>query len=639
MAKFENFKFTLSSTIQKSPSQNVYRIKAKTIEEIYKKAVNYFNIPLEFIRFEIEKAEKVRKKSLFQFNEYVVLAYPSSEYFSQEHHVEDLEQKNGAVFVRKGNGAIYIMVMPPGERGKAISLPKVLKAMSNKVSLDILDSVNRTAVKNATLKAKGTWVRVGSFHHNEADDVTYRVRISNDNMKAFIQIRPALNNGADPMQNHMRRELEDAGVLYGILTEKLAELERLPVYNQWIEVASGKFPVHEQDGKILLVNSREQKYSNTVDITEASPMHTVRAGDIIAIKQSIIPGKDGLSVLNEVIFANTAEEVEFIENEYIDISEDGKKAIATKDGAVSIKNNVITIEELLVIPGDLSPKTGNIDFPGSVIIKGDIPDDYEVYVGGNLEVHGSVANSRLRVGKNLIVQRGINGKNEANIHIKGSLLTRFLESVTVRVEGDCIVQDGVLHSHILCDRRVIAITGRGRIVSSEINSSELIQVRTIGSTLGGNSVLNIICLFDDRKKLGDVTTLIKEREEKLKEIKLWLGKMTNTDALKKSDRHHKGTVLAKVKEAKKFHMELIQLKNIASKLKERFHGIKTNGKIIIEDKVQRGTIVNIDGEKIELKHDMMNAKFYIDEATITYNSFDLRKDRLDVQRIIKNEFL
>lgn len=639
MANFEKFKSLLSNTIQRTPSQNVYRIRAKTIEEIYKKAVNHFNIPLEFIRFEIEEAGDTQKKYLFQHNEYVVLAYPAPEYFSQEHQIEDLKRKDGEVFVRKGNGVLYIMVTPPGEKGTAISLVKVLKSISHKMPSDSLDSINNAAIKNATTHAKGVWVSIGRFRHNESNDATYGTRISDDKMKAFIQIRPSHNDGSDPTRIRMRRELADAGVIYGILDEKLAELEKIPVYNQWIEVASGNPPVHEQDAKILLVNNRERKYSSTTDITVVGLIHTVRAGDIVAIKQSIVPGKDGISIFNEVLFANTAEDVDFVENEYIRISEDGKKAIATKDGSVSIKNNVITIDELLVISGDLSPKDGNIDFPGSVIIQGDIPDDYEVNVGGNLEVHGSVANSKLRIGKNLIVQRGMNGKNEASMYVKGSLLTRFLESVTVRVEGDCIIQDGILNSRILCDKRVIVVTGRGRVVSSEINSSELIQVCTIGSKLGGNSTLNIICLFDERKKLEKVTDLIKEREEKVKEIKLWLGEKTTAAVLEKADQYHKDTILAKIKEAKKFHMELMQLQNIARKFKSHFQEIKTNGKIIIQDRSQQGTVVNIDGKKIELKYDTVGAKFYLNEDTIVHGNFDSRKDKLDVQKIIKDEFL
>ncbi len=636
MAGFENFKSILSTTIQKTPSQNVYRIRARTLEDIYKKAVNYFNIPLEFIRFEVEKTDDTKKHSLFQFDGHVVLAYPASEYFSQEYQEQDLENKDGEVFIRKGNGTVYVMITPPGEKGKPISLSKVSKAISSRITSD---SINRNIVKNATVNAKGVWVKIGTFVHNPSDDATYRVSISDDKMKGFIQIKPPYQDGADPMRSRMLRELEDAGVLYGILDEKLTELEKLPVYNQWVEVASGKPPVHEEEAKILLVNNREKKYSDTIDIIELSPMHTVRVGDIVAIKQSITPGKDGLSIFNEVLFAETAEDVDFVENEHIRISEDGKKAIALKDGSVHIKNNVITIDELLVIPGDLSPKTGNVDFPGSVIIKGDIPDDYEVNVEGNLEVHGSIASSRLRIGKNLIVQRGINGKDEADIHIKGSLLTRFLESVTVRVEGDCIVQDGVLNSRILCDGRVIVATGRGRIVSSEISSSQLIQVRTIGSALGSNSTLNIISLFDEREKLEHVTTLIREREEKLKEIKLLLGGDSPATAIEKADEHNKERILTKVKEAKKAHIELMQLKNIAEKYKAHFQEIKTNGKVIIEERAQQGTVVNIDGKKIELKYDTMTAKFYLDNNTITHSNFDSRKDRLDVKKIIKDEFL
>lgn len=630
---FETFKRHLAKSIGEIPSQNVYRIRAKSMEEIQRKATEHFNIPLEYIRFEVEHTDDEKRNSLIKQGVHSVLAYPSSLYFLQSEQQEELKPKNGEAFVRKGAGTIYLMVTAPNG-GKPVALSAVVQKINDKIGTSGV--VERGRVKQVVDGAEGAWRDIGTFAYNPNHDFECTARISEDAMKAFIVLKPPQEYGADPMAERMRAALESEGVRFGISEDKLADLERMPVYNQWVEAAAGIPVIDEQDAKITLIDNDKKRSSG------ASPIISVSAGDIVAVKHSIVPGQDGRSVLNETIFPKQAIDLRIKENKYVSVSEDGLKAIAKVSGSAKLgANHSILIEELLVIRGDVSSKTGNIKFPGSVIIYGDVPDEYEVEVEGNLEVHGGVANAKVTVGQNLLVHRGINGKdrNTTHIMVKGSLIARFLESVTVRIRGDCIVEDGVIQSRIVCEGRFIAITGHGRVVNSDVSSAQLIQVREVGSELGGNSTLRVASLFDEREKMEKAQEMVKERQKQLKEVKLLIGDISSVKTALKLKQKGSEHILEKIQKAKTIHNELEKLKKIAKNLRDHFKDIKTNGKIVVESQVNSGTIITIDEKVLELKSNMRGVVFAVKDNSITHRTVDNRKDNLNLEKIKKNVFL
>ena len=54
----------------------------------------------------------------------------------------------------------------------------------------------------------------------------------------------------------------------------------------------------------------------------------------------------------------------------------------------------VTVETVLVIPGDVNASTGNVNGLGTVIIKGNVEDGFEVSAQGNIEVNGFVGKSK-----------------------------------------------------------------------------------------------------------------------------------------------------------------------------------------------------------------------------------------------------
>lgn len=136
------------------------------------------------------------------------------------------------------------------------------------------------------------------------------------------------------------------------------------------------------------------------------------------------------------------------------LTDDGTEVVATSNGQVIFKNDVISVESIYTVDGDLK---SHIDFLGTVVINGNIEDGYEVKAKDNITVTGSVGRSQLTAGGDIIVGNGINGnkygdgtQGEAMSFVKAgkSLWASFIQNSYVEVHEMVIVSDGILNSEI-----------------------------------------------------------------------------------------------------------------------------------------------------------------------------------------------
>jgi uncharacterized protein (DUF342 family) len=132
--------------------------------------------------------------------------------------------------------------------------------------------------------------------------------------------------------------------------------------------------------------------------------------------------------------------------------------------------------------------TGNITFPGDVILQGKIADGFKIYSGGSL-VSGEVLDvTEIVCKKDLIVKSGIEGHTKGAIRIGGNLTARFIQNCRVAVRGD--------------------ITVSGSIVLSKIYSMGMIKMGDGGKIIGGEyTVIGAILAYDIGKQNGPKTRI------------------------------------------------------------------------------------------------------------------------------------
>ena len=101
-------------------------------------------------------------------------------------------------------------------------------------------------------------------------------------------------------------------------------------------------------------------------------------------------GKPGKTILGRYLDADNGKDLDINsrlgKNVYVDT--DGKTICASIDGQVVLNGEKISIEPVFVVEGDVTQKIGNIDFVGTVIVKGNV-DGYDIKATGNIEIEGN----------------------------------------------------------------------------------------------------------------------------------------------------------------------------------------------------------------------------------------------------------
>ena len=630
----------LSSHINEHP---VLRIQTESIEDIKEKASEYFNMPIENLNFEIESITKPAAKK-----QYSIISYPKIDYQGKTIFETDSNNRDGRAFVRfDESGNILLLVMPPVGEGKNITFNEVIEIVQKRTVHSTSVEIDTILIKDITFEANNNWVFIAKYYHDENDDVKYTVSLSEDEMIAYIYMIPPGLNGADPSRKKMNAILHSKNVVYGIDEDMLLQLECIPQYREPIAVAYGTEVQHGENAWIKLIASIEEdtlETQNQYDL--AHTLKLVKKGDIVAKKIPLTYGKEGYTVTNQVVFPEPGNDITMIPGKNVNMNLEGTSITSLKDGVVKlIQEKKVSVENLLIIDSNLSLEIGNINFPGSVLIKGDIPDDFELNIEGDLQVYGGIANSNLHVEGNLIVGHGIKGRGNAQIYVEGTIFSKFIESANLIIGKDCVVNQSIISSQVLVKGRVLVVEGRGRIMSSTLVAGMDIFVCSIGSELGESSTIEIKSIpklwklydkliFTKKEKIGmlNVQKRFLRQEDYDLAQRVWDKKIDVSNNSDLSMRYE--TIMEKLKNIQKLQ---IDIKNIIQKLKilnEYLIKEKSVAQLHVLQKINEGTTISIDSAKITTKNDLQQVVFYLNRERISVRDYNVKTDKAKLDKVM-----
>ena len=71
------------------------------------------------------------------------------------------------------------------------------------------------------------------------------------------------------------------------------------------------------------------------------------------------------------------------------------------------------------VPADVGASTGDIDYDGSVVVKGNVLTGYTIKATGDIIVNGVVEGAKLVTAGKIVLKRGIQGKGQASLEAGG----------------------------------------------------------------------------------------------------------------------------------------------------------------------------------------------------------------------------
>lgn len=158
-----------------------------------------------------------------------------------------------------------------------------------------------------------------------------------------------------------------------------------------------------------LTQVRSETGNKNVDFF-ASKVHIVQEGTVLARKIPGKPGVPGKDVFGKVFPVAAVKDFKFRLKKNVYLSADGLEVIAACAGQpVRLDERTYMVENVYVLYQDVDLTTGSIEFPGDVLINGNVQDGLRIFAGGRLEITGSVSHAELRAEKGAKIYQNLLG--------------------------------------------------------------------------------------------------------------------------------------------------------------------------------------------------------------------------------------
>jgi uncharacterized protein (DUF342 family) len=525
---------------------------------------------------------------------------------------EEKKNREGRICLRRQPDGIFLKAVPPRGTGKKASLAAARELLLRRK----IDAYDAALLEKIVKRADDNYVRIGTFQYNPSADPVLSVTITEMEMKAYLLIQPPGAGGSDISADIMRAFLKNNRVTFGIKDEVLSETEDHPVYNEEILVAEGVKPRNGNDAAIVYnfrvdrstIDFKEK--NGRIDFKELNLIENVVAGQQLAKKTPPEPGQLGHTVTGKTMPAKSGKDVAVAIGKNVKLSEDRSMAIAEINGQVILLNGKINVEPIFTVTSDVNPHTGNIIFLGTVVVRGSVEDGYSVKAAGNIEIQGNVGKALLDADGDVIIHQGMMGRNEGRVRAGKNVYAKFIEHARVEAEESVYVSDGILHSNVDANKKIICQGRRASIVGGRLRAAEEINAKNLGSIAGAETILEV---GYDPKSKEKLVSLQEKHDLLTKEIEEFNRNLTTLENLKK--------IQKKLPEEKqKFYDELIEKKMAAAtemekagkgieEIKLYLGSLKVKGKISASERV-------FPGVKICLK-DMMD-RVRVEQKSVTY---------------------
>jgi len=203
--------------------------------------------------------------------------------------------------------------------------------------------------------------------------------------------------------------LKSQGIVYGINEENLSYAISSGTDTP-VEIAKGVRPIDAVDDRIEAKfddNKKFEEINDRVDFYSIGKVVSVEPGMLVAEVIKGSEGKPGMDVRGNEIKYKKGKKITLKAGRGVKISEDGLKAYSDIWGRPEIKGDIVSVHEVYEVKSDVNIATGNIDFVGDIIIKGNVTEGMKVKAGNSVVVYGSVTSGEITAGGDVTVHKNI----------------------------------------------------------------------------------------------------------------------------------------------------------------------------------------------------------------------------------------
>ncbi|MDB5992292.1 MAG: polymerase [Herbaspirillum sp.] len=362
-------------------------------------------------------------------------------------------------------------------------------------------------------------------------DGEFSLIVSDDLMSATLTLIPP--QGGIAQGPAVIEAMQEQGIVHGILQSVLNAALAAGVCEKLV-IARGEWPVEGSPGYFTSLlksedgaddeaqeadgdDSEEEEEEEDdrfkiIKYRDLGFLLLVNPGDHLMRRTPAVSGTGGIDIKGEPVPAAPMHDVEF--NEKIlgaePSPEDPNLLIATLSGQPVVIPNGVTINPVVEVE-NVDLITGNINFDGTITVKGDIKAGMVLKVTGDVIVKGLVEAAEIHAGGNVSVTGGIIGHAatqastlstaaavpfaNARVICKGSLQALFVESAYVQAGESILIKGNARQSEMIAGQQIAVGKGSGnkigQIVGGRTHATNLIHAAWAGTSNGAKTELQV----------------------------------------------------------------------------------------------------------------------------------------------------
>lgn len=202
-------------------------------------------------------------------------------------------------------------------------------------------------------------------------------------------------------------------------------------------------------------NAFEPDTDTAIDFYNDSAFVTVREGEHIANFIEHTLGNDGMDIYGRPIAAKAGKPITRPCDASCQLDDDGR-ITSLQNGLLQFDRERVSVQSTLDIPGYVDFSTGNVDFPGDVVIHKGVRDRFRVNTDFALEIHKLVEAAHLHSAHSIKLHQGMAGREAGSINSGGNLESGYLDAVDADIAGDCIVEKEITNCNIRIAGQMLA---------------------------------------------------------------------------------------------------------------------------------------------------------------------------------------
>lgn len=516
-----------------------------------------------------------------------------------------------------GSDVTALKVFPPTDGGENINVTELAEYLQLK-NIEVGDW---KVIYQAILNLNKPLVLPLSSVGRGAERECFSLKVSEDRMTAIARFYPPSNTGASIIEKE--EILDDLKFLNITFGYDMQEIERFLAERRYCEdiiVARGMEPVQGEDARIEynfntdLSMKPKRNPDGSVDFFHLDTINHCKKGDVLARLYKEVEGEPGKTVYGEPVKPKTVKRLTLKYGRNILSSEDKCVISSQIDGHVRLEGDQVFVSEVYEVE-NVGPATGNIESNGSVLVRGNVQSGFSIKAKGNVEVRGVVEGASVETEGDIVITRGMNGMGKGILKAGGSVILKYAENATIEA-GTYVESDSILHSHVNAKTEVNVDGRKGFIIGGEIRATEKISCRTLGSSMGAATLVEVGMEPDQKIRMQELHKEIVEISKSIASIQPILVEVTQR--LRKGEKlpqeqvqHVQSLAISNKQMTKRLEEAQQELDALEKRMQEQSRAC-----VCVSDEAYSGTKISIGDVSMVLKSSISYCRFIKEQGSI-----------------------